>query len=555
MSRLQSWIKWVSVVLILLSLFAIFIALPVKDAFLALEDWIAGLGVTGLVIFIAIYAVATVLMVPGSPLTLAAGAIFGPLWGGWGLLWVTVAVSIASNLGAAMALLIGRYFARDRVAAWARKSPKFDAVDRAVAEGGWKIVAMLRLSPAVPFNLQNYLYGLTPIPFWTCVLTSIVAMLPGTFLYVYVGYLGRVGAEAAAGAESVSTAQLVLFIVGLVAAVAVTVYVTALARRALKRQTDIEEAGPEPVEEETSVTEGQEPEPRGWPWGTVVAALLAVVMVTMASCAHLTPRTFQNTLRSAVGLPPQVELQEAYADGKDGATVDHSTFGRLLKQHVDDAGWIDYPGLREEEAALDEYLDVVANAPFDELGRDEKLALLINAYNAFTLKLILDHWPVESIRDIPADQRWDGRMWNVGGNEWTLNEIEHQQIRPKFREPRIHFVLVCAAAGCPPLATEPFVADKLDQQLEEQTQYVHNHNMWLELEREAGVIHLTNLYNWYGGDFEQVAGSVLDYAARYAPELKAMLEQNRRPSIEWIPYDWTLNSQANRYPRDERRVD
>jgi len=205
--------------------------------------------------------------------------------------------------------------------------------------------------------------------------------------------------------------------------------------------------------------------------------------------------------------------------------------------------------LRRNEAKLDEYLDAVAAAPFDVMGRNQKLALLINAYNAFTLKLILDHQPIDSIMDIPDAERWDAVCWNVGGYVWSLNQIEHEQIRPKFAEPRVHFALVCAAVGCPPLRNEAYDAARIDQQLEDQTEYVHRHQTWFRFDAQAKVVRLTKLYNWYGSDFEQTNQSVLQFAARFSPELKQALENDASPRVEWLPYDWKLNSAKNKQPR------
>ncbi|MCG8510963.1 MAG: TVP38/TMEM64 family protein, partial [Rhodospirillales bacterium] len=180
------------IVITIVAILAMVRVLPVDRLVDMVATWVQGLGILGILIFALIYVVAAVLMLPGAALTLAAGAIFGLVWG-------TVAVSIGATLGAAAAFLIARYLAREKVARKLENYPKFKAVDRAVSEGGWKIVALLRLSPAVPFNLQNYLYGLTAIRFWTCVLTSWAAMLPGTFMYVYLGYIGRAGVAAASG--------------------------------------------------------------------------------------------------------------------------------------------------------------------------------------------------------------------------------------------------------------------------------------------------------------------------------------------------------------------
>ena len=171
--------------------------------------------------------------------------------------------------------------------------------------------------------------------------------------------------------------------------------------------------------------------------------------------------------------------------------------------------------------------------------------LLINAYNAFTLRLILDYHPVASIKDIPAAKRWAHKRWGLGPHTWSLDQIEHDQIRPKFGEPRVHFALVCAAVGCPRLRNEAYRADDVEQQLEDQARYVHGHERWFRFDAGKGIVYLTRLYKWYGGDFEQVAGTVLDYAARYSPQLKQALGAGRKPGIRWLDYDWSLNSKKH----------
>jgi hypothetical protein len=166
-----------------------------------------------------------------------------------------------------------------------------------------------------------------------------------------------------------------------------------------------------------------------------------------------------------------------------------------------------------------------------------------NAYNAFTLRLILDHCPVASIRDIPEDQRWKHVRWTLAGARWSLDQIEHDEIRPKFAEPRIHFALVCAAIGCPPLRTEAYVGERLDEQLAAQTQYVHTHDRWLRYDAGTNELHLTPLYDWYGQDFRPLAPSVMHYAARFVPPLQAALASGRRPALRWLHYDWRLNAE------------
>lgn len=521
--RTASWIKWISLGVIIVGIILIVRLLPLENGVRWLTDQVHRLGVWGPIVFALGYILAAVLFVPGLALTLAAGAIFGLLWG-------TVIVSIASTIAAAAAFLIGRYVARGAVARQARRYPKFGAIDKAIGEGGWKIIALLRLSPAIPYSVGNYVYGLTAVRFWPYVLASWLFMLPGTFMYVYLGYLGRTSVSGAGRTPG----QWALLIAGLVATVAVTVYVTYLARKAMRSHikgiaTETTGNGEKYTRHPSSVR------------GAVISAILAIVVVAATACSYMN----QPRIRSLFG-PPSVKLKEAYKEKPGGPTFDHFAFDGLLKKYVAEGGWVDYVGLRGESNKLDQYIASLADAPFDQMGRDERLALLIDGYNAFTLRLILDHYPLKSIKDIPSSKRWDDPRWKLGGHTWSLNQIEHEQIRPKFKEPRVHFALVCAAIGCPPLRSEAYAGSRINEQLEDQARYVHSHSRWFRFEPDKNVVHLTSLYKWYGSDFEQMAGSVLNFAARYSPELKAALDAGKKPAVEWLDYDWTLNSKENR---------
>jgi uncharacterized membrane protein YdjX (TVP38/TMEM64 family) len=223
MTRRPPW-KWIAVALAVAGLVAAARLLPITVWTKELEAWISGLGALGYLAFYAIYVVATLLFVPGVALTLAGGFLFGLARG-------TLIVSAAATTTAALAFLIARHVARAAVEARARKDRRFTAIDRAIGERGWTIVALLRLSPAVPFSLSNYFYGLTAIRFWPYVLTSWVAMLPGTVLYVYLGAAGK--AAARGGARS--NAENVYLALGLAATIVVTVYLTKVARTALRK--------------------------------------------------------------------------------------------------------------------------------------------------------------------------------------------------------------------------------------------------------------------------------------------------------------------------------
>jgi len=191
--------------------------------------WIAGLGAWGAVIFVVIYVAATVLFLPGSILTLGAGFVFGVVRG-------SVLVSISATLGATAAFLVGRYLARDWVGAKIAGNEKFRAVDEAVAREGWKIVGLTRLSPAFPFNLLNYAFGITKVSLRDYFFASWIGMMPGTVMYVYIGSLAGDLATLGAGERQRGAAEWALYVVGLLATVTVTIYVTRLARRALERR-------------------------------------------------------------------------------------------------------------------------------------------------------------------------------------------------------------------------------------------------------------------------------------------------------------------------------
>ena len=270
----------------------------------------------------------------------------------------------------------------------------------------------------------------------------------------------------------------------------------------------------------------------------VSVASVAVVVVLAAACVYWK----QDTLPGLFG-PPAVAMDESYAALPDGPVFDHSILDQLLTKHVSPDGWVDYEALARDADSLDVYIDALAKAQIEQMGRDQRLALLINAYNAFTLRLILDHYPLSSIKEIPSDKRWDDQRWRIGPLTLSLNQIEHEQIRPHFKEPRIHFALVCAAVGCPPLRNEAYTAQQLESQLDSQSRYVHSHDRWLRFEPNAPrQVYLTKLYDWYGGDFEQAAGSVLGFVAQYAPALQQALDRGQKPRISWLEYDWSLNS-------------
>lgn len=214
-------------------------SLPLEVALDRLRAWVDGRGLLGLFGFGAAYVLLTLALVPGSALTLTAGALFGVVRG-------SAVVSVAATTTAALAFLVARHLARARVEAWARRHPRFAAVDRAIGERGWRIVALLRLSPALPFSASNYLYGLSSVRFLPYLIASALCMLPATVLYVMIGAAGAQGLKAAAvGAEGLEGGRIALLAAGVVATLAATIWIARSARRALATsgELDLDAAG------------------------------------------------------------------------------------------------------------------------------------------------------------------------------------------------------------------------------------------------------------------------------------------------------------------------
>jgi uncharacterized membrane protein YdjX (TVP38/TMEM64 family) len=222
-----SWIRTAMVVVALVAVFLLLRWWNVQEELLRALEWIRGLGPLGPLVFVLLYIAATVLFVPGFILTVGAGFVFGVVRG-------TILVSISATLGATCAFLVGRYLARDWVASRIEGNPKFKAIDEAVAREGWKIVLLTRLSPLFPFNLLNYAFGLTKVGLRDYFFASWVGMFPVTLLYVYLGSVAESLATLGSGQRQRSAGEWALFGVGLLAAVAVAVYVTRLARAALE---------------------------------------------------------------------------------------------------------------------------------------------------------------------------------------------------------------------------------------------------------------------------------------------------------------------------------
>ncbi len=229
---------------------------------------------------------------------------------------------------------------------------------------------------------------------------------------------------------------------------------------------------------------------------------------------------------------------------------DHSEFDAVVRTFVDGDGMVNYRALVADHTGLDRYIATLASADLDAMERDERLALLLNAYNAFTLALVIEHWHIGAIKDIPEERRWKAARWNLGGRTVSLDTIEHEMIRPVFGDPRVHFALVCAGRDCPPLRGEAYTGWWMDAQLDDQARRFHAGERWLRFDPATGVLQLSSIYKWYAADFGEGEAGVIHHAARYSPPLRAYLRAGKEARVQWLDYDWSLNAQRGRIEKD-----
>ena len=220
----------------------------------------------------------------------------------------------------------------------------------------------------------------------------------------------------------------------------------------------------------------------------------------------------------------------------------HATWDALLHQHVSAAGKVDYRGFRRDSLLLGQYLDSLSQHPPDQKAwsREEQLAYWINAYNAFTIKLIVKHYPVKSIQDLHpkpyvplVNTAWHIKFFQIGGLDFNLSQIEHSILRKQFDEPRIHFAMVCASVSCPPLRNEAYVPDKIDAQLSNQARTFINDPNRNQL--QPNDIRISKIFNWFTGDFTKKE-SLIDFINRYAA-----IKISQDASVDYLEYNWDLN--------------
>jgi Protein of unknown function, DUF547 len=226
----------------------------------------------------------------------------------------------------------------------------------------------------------------------------------------------------------------------------------------------------------------------------------------------------------------------------------HGRFARVLAASVKD-GRVDYAKLKAAPAELDAYLKDIESVPvadFAKWGKGERLALLLNLYNAQTLRLIVNHYPVKSIRSIGAlpGAAWRELIVRFGGQMMSLDHLENKIIRVEYREPRIHFALVCAAMGCPPLRSEPYVGARLGEQLDDQARKFLATPESNRFDAAKNTLYLSEIFKWYGEDFTKAAGSLAMYVKPFLPKAQRdALADPAKVKVKFTDYDWALNAQ------------
>lgn len=254
-----------------------------------------------------------------------------------------------------------------------------------------------------------------------------------------------------------------------------------------------------------------------------------------------------------------------------GTEFSKDKYAHVLKNHVDKKGLVDYQGLKENRQNLEDFLLAVNNLAaetFQSWTDEKKISFWIDVYNAFTLQVILDHYPIKSsfLKSLKYPKnsiRQIAGVWNkitllVMGEELTLDQIEHQILRKEYQEPRIHVALVCAAMSCPPLRLEPYEEEKLSDQLDDQSRRFVSSPMGFAIDKKKNRVYLSSIFKWYGADFigiyepdsgytglDRKERAVLSFISQYLSDEDLTYLKDGSYKVKYIDYDWTLNEKQN----------
>jgi uncharacterized membrane protein YdjX (TVP38/TMEM64 family) len=425
--------------------------------------------------FIALYAIVAGFGLPGTPLTLAGGALFGSVLG-------TACNWVGATIGATIAFLLARALGKDAVQSLL--GARAAGLDKVGGSSGFWALLRLRLIPVMPFNALNFGSGFTGMSLRDYVAATAIGILPGTAIYTSFADALLAGASGARESALVRVA----IAGGLLLALS---FVPTIARR------------------------------MGW---LPAAATILVGSVAMGPASS-----------------------SLIAQQK---SVNHAAFDQLLQAHVSN-GIVDYDAFARAPGFAS-YLSMLGTVDPATLPRDERLAFWINAYNAFTIQLINSKRETQSIRNINKSLGllklkgpWSDPFIRINNKSLTLDNIEHDIVRKEFGEPRIHFALVCAAMGCPPLRSEAYVAARLNEQLQDQgVKFIRQSPSKNRVDVAGKTLFVSLIFNYYKKDFGGSAQSVGRYLAPWYPAgsaERAFLEKGEYTFTE-TNYDWTLNS-------------
>jgi len=219
----------------------------------------------------------------------------------------------------------------------------------------------------------------------------------------------------------------------------------------------------------------------------------------------------------------------------------HESWDKLLKKHVEN-GEVDYRGFAGDIKQLDNYLEILGSIDISAFSREQKLAFWINAYNAFTVKLILNFYPVKSIRKI--SRPWKRRIWKTAGETLSLDDIEHKKLRKELKEPRIHFAIVCASTGCPDMQPFAFYGQQLDRQLDLAARHFFSSpkHFYFKMSGTAAALFVSKIFKWFASDFGKNKKERIDFISHFLE--KADAEKIRTATsfkMKYLRYDWNLN--------------
>ena len=302
---------------------------------------------------------------------------------------------------------------------------------------------------------------------------------------------------------------------------------------------------------------------RGIGHGVAMVAAVLLLSVLSLSCGNA-----EDDISEAASAREAVVNETTSSEARQKNGFNYETYDAVLEAYVDDHGLVDYRSLQANRSDLDAFNGSMARLSrkeFDAWTEQERLAFWINAYNSITLERIIDHYPIKkggliarfrypanSIQQIPGV--WKELTNTVMGEEITLESIEHDILRVKFREPRIHAAIVCAALSCPPLRNKAFVAERLDEQLDDQSRRFLSKDSRFRIDRAKKRVYLSSILDWFGKDFvgiyntggklsahSKTEDAALEYVRRYVSDEDAQFILSDNYSVAFLDYDWTLN--------------